>query len=116
MGSSFFSRYAEFCRAAGETPNSAAKAVGASSGSVTAWKNGAEPRYSTVEKLASYLGTTPEQLLGAENKNAPAQGKRKVSEEELKFALWGDCENVTDEDLADVMRYAAFVRERKKDK
>lgn len=111
MSSSFFSRYAEFCKAAGETPNSAAKAVGASSGSVTAWKNGAEPRYSTVEKLATYLGTTPEQLLG--NKKAPAQGKRVVTDEELKFALWGDCDTVTDEDLADVMRYAAFVRERK---
>ena len=114
MSSSFFTRYAEFCKAAGQTPNSAAKAVGASSGSVTAWKNGAEPRYSTVEKLAAFLNITAEQLLG--NEKAPAQGKRNVSDEELKFALWGDCDTVTDEDLADVMRYAAFVRERKKEK
>ena len=31
----------------------------------------------------------------------------------LEFALWGDCEFIDDEDLADVGRFAAFVRERK---
>ena len=45
-----------------------------------------------------------------------AEGERSVSDAELKFALWGDCEDVDDDDLADVRRYAAFVRERKKDK
>ena len=44
MASSFFERYLELCRQAGETPNSVAKIIGASSGSVTAWKNGTEPR------------------------------------------------------------------------
>ena len=49
-------------------------------------------------------------------KKAPASdGKRSVSDDELKFALWGDCQDVSDDDLADVLRYAAFVRERKKD-
>lgn len=33
--------------------------------------------------------------------------------ETLEFALWGDCEFIDDEDLADVGRFAAFVRERK---
>ncbi len=50
------------------------------------------------------------------NNKAPTEtGERYVSDAELKFALWGDCEDVSDEDLADVRRYAAFVRERKKD-
>ena len=31
----------------------------------------------------------------------------------LEFALWGDCEFIDDEDLVDVGRFAAFVRERK---
>ena len=39
-----------------------------------------------------------------------------MSDEELKFALWGDCTDVSDDDLDDVRRYAAFVRERKKDR
>ena len=53
MASSFFERYLELCKQAGETPNSVAKIIGASSGSVTAWKNGTEPRYSTIVKIAN---------------------------------------------------------------
>lgn len=56
MASRFFERYLELCKQAGETPNSVAKVIGASSGSVTAWKNGTEPRYSTLVKIADYFG------------------------------------------------------------
>ncbi len=46
---------------------------------------------------------------------APApEGERKVSDEDIKFALWGDTSNITDDDLEDVKRYAAFIRERKR--
>lgn len=43
----------------------------------------------------------------------PVQSPRKMSSEELKFALWGDTD-ISDEDLEDVRRYAAFIAERKK--
>ena len=116
MGSIFFERYAELCKAAGETPNSVAKIIGASSGSVTAWKNGTAPRNATLSKIADYFGVSTDYLLGKETKKAPTEtGERSISNAELKFALWGDCEDVDDDDLADVRRYAAFVRERKKD-
>jgi transcriptional regulator with XRE-family HTH domain len=62
MSSSFFERYLELCRQAGETPNSVAKIIGASSGSVTAWKNGTEPRYSTIVKIANYFGVPVDHL------------------------------------------------------
>jgi transcriptional regulator with XRE-family HTH domain len=72
----------------------------------------------TAQKIANYFNVSVGYLLGEEEtKTAPAgDGKRSVSDEELKFALWGDCQDVSDDDLADVLRYAAFVRERKKDK
>ena len=63
MASSFFERYLELCKQAGETPNSVAKIIGASSGSVTAWKNGTEPRYSTIVKIANYFGVPVEYLV-----------------------------------------------------
>lgn len=70
----------------------------------------------TAQKIADYLGVSLEYLLDTETKNAPAENRgRSVSDAELKFALFGDCENVTDADLEDVRRYAAFVRERKKE-
>lgn len=64
MASVFFERYAKLCKSINETPNSVAKEIGASSGSVTAWKNGTEPRYSTVAKIADYFDTTVDFLLG----------------------------------------------------
>lgn len=51
-----------------------------------------------------------------DSKKAPTNdGERVISDSELKFALWGDCDEISDDDLDDVRRYAAFVRERKKD-
>lgn len=55
--------------------------------------------------------------MGEVNKKAPTKtGERSVSDDELKFALWGDCQDIDEADLEDVRRYAAFVRERKKAK
>ena len=66
MGNSytFFERYAALCKARGESPNSVAREIGASSGSVTAWKNGTEPRYSTIAKIADYFCVSTDYLLG----------------------------------------------------
>lgn len=65
--------------------------------------------------IASYLGLSVEELIGKEK--APTQeGERHVSDDDIMFALWGDSDDVDKDDLDDVKRYAAFVRERKKKK
>lgn len=71
----------------------------------------------TLLRLGEFFDVSVGYILGAEdNAKAPtANGERTLSDAELKFALWGSCEDVSDEDLADVRRYADFVRERKKD-
>lgn len=71
----------------------------------------------TLFRLGEFFDVTVGYLLGVEDKlKAPTGiGEREMSDAELKFALWGDCKDVSDDDLADVRRYAAFVRERKKD-
>lgn len=72
----------------------------------------------TAQKIADYFGVTVDRVLnGPETEKAPTpQGERSISDEDLKFALWGDASDVDDADLEDVRRYAAFVRERKKNK
>ena len=70
-----------------------------------------------LELIAKALGTTTAYLMGWVDNSAPTEtSEREVSDDDIKFALWGDCTDVDDDDLADVRRYAAFVRERKKDK
>lgn len=75
-----------------------------------------QPDNETLLRLGEYFEVTVGYLLGAEEqKIAPTKdGERSVSDAELKFALWGECDDISDSDLADVRRYAAFVRERKR--
>ena len=113
----FYDRFKELCDKRGISCNRAALEMGLSNATPTAWKKrGLTPKADTLAVIANYFGVTTDYLLGEETEKAPAgDGKRSVSDDELKFALWGDCQDVSDDDLADVLRYAAFVRERKKD-
>lgn len=72
--------------------------------------------YERAVVIAQYLSLSVDYLLtGQSPKPTPADPGRTISDAELKFALWGDSETMDDQDLEDVRRYAAFVRERKKD-
>lgn len=70
--------------------------------------------YDRARIIGQYLGVSVSSILG-EEPPAPAEPERTLSDAELKFALWGDCQDMDENDLADVRRYAAFVRERKQD-
>lgn len=74
--------------------------------------------YERAVTIANYLNIPVEDIFGGEeNEKTPTiSGERKISDDDLKFALWGSCEDVDDDDLDDVRRYAAFVRERKNKK
>ena len=71
----------------------------------------------TAQKIADYISVSVDRVLnGPETKKAPTDGERIVSDDDIMFALWGDSDDVDEDDLDDVKRYAAFVRERKKKK
>ena len=113
MSNIFFERYSELCYSVNETPNSVAKELGVSSGSVTAWKNGTEPRPKTLSKIADYFGVTTDYLLGKETEKAPtSQGERRVSDDDIKFALFGGDGEITDAMYEEVKGFAAFVKQR----
>ena len=72
--------------------------------------------YDRAAAIARYLGVSLNYLLTGEETGSAHTGRPAISDAELKFALWGDSETMDDADLEDVRRYAAFVRERKKDR
>ena len=89
--------------------------LGFGNGSIRKWDD-ASPAYERISAVANFLGVTVSDLTG-DAKKAPAQtGERKISDEDMMFALWGDTTDVDKDDLDDVKRYAAFIRERKKKK
>lgn len=110
MESTFFDRYAALCRQHGESPNSVAKLIGASSGSVTAWKQGAAPRNATLARIADFFGVSTDYLLGKTDTAAPKGSG--VTDEDIKFALFGGGGEITDAMYEEVRQFARFVRER----
>lgn len=93
--------------------------LGYANGYISQLRKGVFP-YDRLMEIAEYLSVSHTYILtGEENKKTPTlsrKDERSMSNAELKFALWGDCEDITDDDLDDVRKYAAFVRERKKSK
>ena len=121
MGNCFFERYAELCKSNGETPNSVAKLIGASSGSVTAWKNGTEPRYSTVVKIADHFCVSTDYLLGKEEKPL-VNNDEELTEylEELKNRdemrmLFSVTKNCTKEEVEQAVRIIEALRKQNDD-
>lgn len=107
---SFYDRYAELCRSSGETPNSVAKSLGIPSGSITAWKNGSQPRNNTLAKIADYFNVSTDYLLRQEKTSAP------LSDAEVRMEKIKEIEallnKMDDETIIDVIKYAEYLASR----
>lgn len=70
----------------------------------------------TAQKIADYLGVSLSCLLGEDEKNPPPESReRNVTDEDIKFALFGGSGEITDEMYAEVKRFAAYLKEKRKD-
>ncbi len=112
----FYDTFAALCAEQNLTPSGAAAKIGFNRASVTVWKNnGTAPKQELLVKIADFFHVSTDYLLGLDTeKNPAANTGGSMSDEALKFALWGSSAGISDEDLADVRRYAEFIRERKK--
>ena len=87
--------------------------LGISKGLLTDLKMGRRTGISAAnaQKIASYFGVTVGYLLGEETENAPTEnGERAVSDDEIKFALFGGGGEITDAMYQEVKEFAALVR------
>jgi len=74
--------------------------------------------YDRAVVIAEYLGVSANLILtGAESKKAPTgSGERKVSVEDIKFALFGGDGEITDAMFDEVKRFAEMVKLREDSK
>lgn len=117
--SDLYNRIEELCRTHNETITTMCKESGASRASLSDLKVGRKQSLSTetLSKIAAHFGVSVDYLLGKENKNAPTvSGERAVSDDEIKFALFGGSGDITDEMYEEVRKFAAFVKQREADK
>ena len=112
----FYDIYCDLCLKHGLTPSGAAIKIGFNRASVTMWKNtGKAPKQDLLVRIAEYFGVSVDYLLGKE-KVPTVSGEHKVSDEDIKFALFGGDSEITDEMYAEVKQFAAFVKNRGKGK
>lgn len=109
-------RIRELRRARKMTMKQLGEVLGVAESTISQYETGKrQPDNEALLRLGEYFDVTVGFLLGAEQEKAPtAEGEREISDSDLKFALWGDVTDITDDDLDDVRRYAAFIKERKK--
>lgn len=74
--------------------------------------------YDRAVVISEYLDIPVSNILeGPDNKKAPAKnGKRAVSDDDIKFALFGGDGEITDAMYDEVKRFAAYIKQREADK
>lgn len=114
-----YERISELCAMKGVTPSRMCLDLGMSKSTVSDIKSGRKTGLSasSANKISNYLGVTVGYLLGEEIEKAPtASGERSVSDDDIKFALFGGDGEITDAMYDEVKRFAAFVKQREAEK
>ena len=102
---SFYEKYLMLCDKNKKTPSGAALEMGLSKTTVNRWKNGGGITDATILRVANYFEIPKEELTGEEpdQKEKPAPGG---SELDAEFGAVLD--QLTEQELADVLQYAKF--------
>ena len=84
---------------------------------VSRWETGAAmPDISLIPPLANLFGVTTDYLLEQTDLRTAAAPERTVSDDDIKFALFGGHGEITDAMYEEVKRFAAFIRDREAEK
>lgn len=101
--STFYDNYIKLCASCGKNPTTVSKEIGLSNAAASGWKNGKKPSAITKQRLADYFGVSVSELTGEEQKEKPAPGGS-----ELDAAFSAVLDQLTAEELAEVLEYAKF--------
>ena len=112
----FFNRFKALCDQKNVSVYRACTDIGLNRSAVAKWKNGGKPNGTTAAKLAAYLDVTTDYLLGQSEEKVPAEKPRFISDEEIKFALFGGDGEITDAMFDEVKQFAAFIKQREAEK
>lgn len=102
------------CKEKGVTGYRLCKDIGISPNVMTELRSGRREGISAknANKIAEYFGVTVGYLLGTEEtkKASAPEGERTVSDDDIKFALFGGDGDITDEMYDEVKRFARMVK------
>ena len=107
----FFDRFQSLCDSRGSSVYKACTDIGLNRSAVAKGKAGGKPNGNTAAKRAAYLGGTTDFLLTGREEPKPI-----VTDDDIKFALFGGDGEITDAMFEEVKQFAAFVRQREAEK
>ena len=102
----FYERFVLLCKQRGVSTSKAAIDAGLSKSTVTKWKKdpNTKPSGNVIDKLCRYFGISVSELLGANDASQPEEDVRPVTQQDIKFALFGgsgSSENMPSTELTD---------------
>lgn len=107
--SDLYDRIEELCNQNHQSVTAMCRAAGVSRASLSDLKSGRKQSLSaaTLGRIAAHFGVGVDRLLGS---RAP------VSDDDIKFALFGGDGQITDAMYREVLQFAAYVKQREKEK
>ena len=108
----FFNRFKALCDERNISVYRACTDIGLNRSAVAKWKAGGSPNGTTASRLADYFGVTTDYLLGQSDLRTAAEPERTVSDDDIKFALFGGNGEITDAMYEEVKQFAAFLKQR----
>lgn len=108
-----YERIFSLCSENGIKPGKMCTDLGISRGNISDLKMGRIESLSAdkLAKIATYFKVSVDYLLtGEETKKAPTDGERAVSDDDIKFALFGGDGEITDAMYDEVKRFAQMVK------
>ncbi len=97
----------------GLTQRQLADRLGVSNTTISNWEKGlSRPDADLIQELCRVLGLQPNDFYGTNENQAPADSRRPVSDEDIKFALFGGDGEISDAMFDEVKRFAAFLKQR----
>lgn len=106
----FFNRFKALCDEREISVYTACEEIGLNRSAVNKWKAGGKPNGSNAAKMAAYFGVTTDYLLG--QSDSRSREVRTVTDEDIKFALFGGDGEISDAMYEEVKQFAAFLKQR----
>ena len=99
-------------KALGLTQRQLAEQIGVSNTSISNWEKGlSRPDADLIQELCRALNLQPNDIYGTADDQAENR-RRTVSDEDIKFALFGGDGDISDAMFDEVKRFAAFLKQR----
>lgn len=110
----FYEIFKKLCDERGTNPTAVALDMGISTSLTSRWKHGGKPRIETLNKIADYFGVSVSYLLG--NVQLDLQHfaeKEKEPTVTVDPKLLSLIDSMSEDELADLERYAEFILSKK---